>query len=92
MAQTKAKGFRPTKRRASRIEKTKAESICETIKIPEAARIAGCGQRAIRNEIEKGSMPHLRWGRNIVLPRAAFLRWIDAAANENVMPRSARSK
>jgi excisionase family DNA binding protein len=55
------------------------ENTRVTLKVPEAAQIAGCGERAIRNGIDDGSIPHLRFGRNIVIPRAAFLRWIDTA-------------
>lgn len=50
-----------------------------TLKVPEAAQIAGCGERAIRNGIDDGSIPHLRFGRNIVIPRSAFIRWLDSA-------------
>lgn len=56
----------------------KTDSTRATMKVAEAARIAGCGERAIRNGISEGRIPHLRFGRNIVIPRSAFLRWIDS--------------
>jgi excisionase family DNA binding protein len=50
-----------------------------TIKVPEAASIAGAGERSIRDLIAAGKIPHIRFGRNIVIPKAAFLRWLDSA-------------
>ena len=50
-----------------------------TWKIPEAARYAGCGDRAIRRGIQQGRIPHIRLGRNILIPRSAFVKWIDSA-------------
>lgn len=50
-----------------------------TLKVPEAAKLAGCGDRSIRNAIAEGAIPHLKFGRNIVIPRSAFLRWLDSA-------------
>jgi excisionase family DNA binding protein len=57
----------------------KTENASATLKVLEAAQIAGCGERAIRNGVADGSIPHLRFGRNIRIPRSAFLRWIDNA-------------
>lgn len=61
------------------MKQRKTDSDRVTLKVPEAARIAGCGEQAIRNGITTGQIPHLRFGRNIVIPRAAFLRYIDSA-------------
>jgi len=49
-----------------------------TIKVAEAAAIAGCGERAIREGIRSGKIPHLKTGRNILIPRFAFLKWIES--------------
>jgi excisionase family DNA binding protein len=57
----------------------KTENASVTLKVPEAAQIAGCGERAIRNGIDEGTIPHIKFGRNIRIPRSAFLRWIDSA-------------
>lgn len=50
-----------------------------TLKVGEAALIAGCGERKLRELIAAGHIPHLRFGRNIRISRAAFLRWIENA-------------
>jgi excisionase family DNA binding protein len=50
-----------------------------TWKVPEAAAYAGCGERSIRKGIDAGIIPHLRFGRNIVIPKQAFLRCLDSA-------------
>jgi excisionase family DNA binding protein len=50
-----------------------------TLKVPEAAKIAGCGEKALRRAIAEGKVPHLRFGRNIILPRLAFLNYINSA-------------
>ena len=56
------------------------DEVRVTLKVGEAAKLAGCGQRAIRNGVDEGSIPHLRFGRNSVIPRAAFLQWLESAA------------
>jgi excisionase family DNA binding protein len=48
-----------------------------TIKVAQAARLAGCGQLAIRRGISEGTIPSIRFGRNVLLPRAAFVEWIN---------------
>lgn len=47
-------------------------------KVAEAAKMAGVGERSIRRGIEDNSIPHLRFGRNIVIPKAAFHAWLDS--------------
>lgn len=54
-------------------------SVRATLKVNEAAAILGSGERGIRNLIAQGVLPHIRIGRNILIPRSAFLRWIDQA-------------
>ncbi len=55
-----------------------------TLKVPEAARIARVGTAAIRNGVRSGEIPHLRFGRNILIPRSAFMRWLDACGDRHV--------
>ena len=55
------------------------DSVRSTYKVPEAAKVAGCGGRAIRNLIADNKIPHLRFGRTILIPRSAFHRWLDSA-------------
>lgn len=50
-------------------------------KVPEAARIARVGTAAIRKGVHAGTIPHLRFGRNILIPKSAFHRWIDSCGS-----------
>jgi excisionase family DNA binding protein len=49
-----------------------------TYKVPEAARVARVGSAAIRQGVKSGRIPHMRFGRNILIPKAAFHRWLDS--------------
>jgi excisionase family DNA binding protein len=49
-----------------------------TWKVPEAAQVARCGEQAIRRGIAEGRIPHIRFGRNIYIPKAAFVRWLES--------------
>ena len=49
-----------------------------TYKVPEAAKVAGVGECAIRKGITDGKIPHIRFGRNILIPKSAFHRWLDS--------------
>ena len=55
-----------------------APEVRATYKVPEAARVAGVGQSAIRIGIKQGRIPHIRFGRNVLIPKAAFIRWLDS--------------
>jgi excisionase family DNA binding protein len=57
--------------------KKKNESETATFKVPEAAKYAGCGSSAIRRGIREGRIPHIRFGRNIFIPKIAFARWLE---------------
>jgi excisionase family DNA binding protein len=59
--------------------KLKTDETRVTLKIPEAARLAGVGTRAIRNGVAAGNIPHLKFGRCILIPKSAFLRYLDQA-------------
>jgi excisionase family DNA binding protein len=56
----------------------KQNEVRVTIQVSEAALLAGSGERSIRDLIKAGIIPHLKFGRNIKIPRAAFLRWLDS--------------
>jgi len=58
--------------------KTADDESRATLKILEAAKIAGVGARSIYKGVADGTIPHLRFGRSILIPRAAFLRWLDS--------------
>ena len=49
-----------------------------TYKVPQAARVAGVGSAAIRRGVAEGTIPHIRFGRNILIPKSAFHRWLDS--------------
>ena len=49
-----------------------------TYKVPEAAQVAGVGDLAIRKGIAAGTIPHIRFGRNILIPKSAFHRYLDS--------------
>ena len=46
--------------------------------MPEAARVAGSGERAIRDGIKDGRIPHIRLSRNILIPKDAFHKWLES--------------
>ncbi len=48
-----------------------------TWKVWEAAKYAGCGTSAIRRGVREGRIPHIRFGRNILIPKIAFCRWLE---------------
>jgi excisionase family DNA binding protein len=50
-----------------------------TWKVDEAAKYMGCGNKALRDAIRDGRVPAIFMGRNILIPRTAFLRWLDNA-------------
>jgi excisionase family DNA binding protein len=51
-----------------------------TYKVPEAAKVAGCGQKAIRDAVRDGRIRTLKLGggRNILIPKNAFHEWLDS--------------
>jgi excisionase family DNA binding protein len=53
-----------------------------TYKIAEAARVARVGATAIRKGIAAGSIPHIRFGRNILIPKTAFHRFLDSCGGQ----------
>jgi excisionase family DNA binding protein len=60
--------------------KSEASLKRATYKVPEAAAVAGCGQREIRKGVAAGRIPHIKFGRNIVIPKVAFEQWLNSAA------------
>ena len=52
------------------------------LKVWEASKLARVGTAAIRSGIASGRIPHLKFGRNILIPRLAFLRWMDSCGRE----------
>jgi excisionase family DNA binding protein len=60
------------------------ENVRATYRVPEAAQVAGTGTRVIRHLIADGSIPHIMFGRNILIPRVAFHRWLDSCGQTGV--------
>jgi excisionase family DNA binding protein len=51
--------------------------------VEEAATIAGVGRGAMYAAVKDGTVPSLRLGRRILIPRKAFLAWLDGTNEEN---------
>lgn len=68
------------------------ENVRATIQVPEAARILGSGNHAVRDlldiPVEDGGIPHIRAGRKILIPRTAFHRWLDSCGQAKLQQRS----
>jgi excisionase family DNA binding protein len=60
------------------MQKLNVEIPRVTLKVIEAAQMAGCGERAIRNGINAGEIPALRFGRSIRIPKSTFLKWLES--------------
>jgi excisionase family DNA binding protein len=58
--------------------KARRENEVATLKVPEAARIARVGTAAIYKGVKEGTIPHLPFGRTIIIPRAAFMRFLES--------------
>jgi excisionase family DNA binding protein len=50
-----------------------------TLTVAQAAQMIGCGEKAVREGIKSGNIPHLKFGRKILIPRVALQKWIDSA-------------
>ena len=61
---------------------TTAGNTAATITVDEAHEIIGVdkiSRGALYNAIENNEVPHLRLGRRILIPRTAFLKWLESA-------------
>lgn len=59
-----------------------------TYKVAEAALVARVGTAAIRKGIHGGTIPHIRFGRNILIPKVAFHRWLNSCGSEGAYSRA----
>jgi excisionase family DNA binding protein len=59
-------------------DKKELNSTRATYKVRDAAKVAGVGECAIRKGVAAGTIPHIRFGRNILIPKTAFLRYLDS--------------
>lgn len=51
--------------------------------VEEAGELLGLGRTAAYESIRRNEIPHLRFGRRIIVPRAAVLKMLEAAAQPN---------
>jgi excisionase family DNA binding protein len=45
--------------------------------VAEAAALLGVSPWLVLQQIAQGNLPHKRFGRRILIPRARFLAWLD---------------
>ena len=50
---------------------------CETCTVPEAGKILGIGRNAAYEAARIGELPTIRFGRRIVVPKAALKRLLE---------------
>lgn len=48
-----------------------------TIDVAEAAALLGVSPWLVLQQIARGNLPHKRFGRRILIPRARFLAWLE---------------
>jgi excisionase family DNA binding protein len=53
-----------------------------TWRIREAAKVMGTGEKALRDAIKAGVIPHLRFGRSIVIPKSALAKFLESAGEK----------
>jgi excisionase family DNA binding protein len=58
--------------------KLKGSDKRATLKVREVAEIMGCGERVVRDLIADKTIAALWLGRNVVVPKNSFLKWLDA--------------
>ncbi|TEB08630.1 Helix-turn-helix domain protein [Pelotomaculum schinkii] len=56
------------------------EQFPALLKVPEAAKLARTGKQTIYNYCHVKGFPCVKLGRNIRIPREAFMRWLDQQA------------
>ena len=66
------------------MEKTVSDNTLNrrSYSVPEAAVVAGSGTAMIYQGVKNGSIPHIRLGKKIILPREAFHRWLDSCGGK----------
>lgn len=53
-----------------------------TLSVDEAAAKLGVDRKGVYDEIKAGRFPHIRVGRRILVPKAAFDRWLECPSDE----------
>lgn len=57
-----------------------------TLSVAEAADLLGVSQWLVLQQVARGNLPHRRFGRRILIPRARFLDWLDGQAASDDHP------
>jgi len=70
-------------RHLNTVKTKRDDAVRITYTVAEAARVAGCGESAIRRGIREKAIPHIRFGRNIIIPRTAFHKWLDSCGRDD---------
>jgi excisionase family DNA binding protein len=52
--------------------------VCETCTVPEAGKILGLGRNSAYEAARNGELPTIRFGRRIVVPKAALKRLLES--------------
>jgi hypothetical protein len=55
----------------------------ETLDVPAAGRVLGLGRAAAYQAARSGKLPVLRFGRRLVVPKAALIRLLNGAGDPN---------
>ena len=58
-------------------QQTENSVVCETCTVPEAGKILGIGRNAAYEAARIGELPTIRFGRRIVVPKAALKRLLE---------------
>ena len=58
-------------------QQTENQVVCETHTVPEAGEILGLGRNGAYEAARTGELPTIRFGRRIVVPKAALKRLLE---------------
>jgi excisionase family DNA binding protein len=61
-----------------------------TVTVPEAAKLLGVSRMTAYTAVRDGTIPSLRIGRRLLVPRAALERLLDGAGSSGTAPLHAR--
>jgi excisionase family DNA binding protein len=61
------------------LRKSSGDSLCLTVSVEEAARILGISQGAAYTHARDGSLPTIRLGKRLLVPKAALDKLLAAA-------------
>lgn len=52
-----------------------------TLSVEQAAQLLGVGRNAVYNMVHEGSIPYVRFGRLIKIPRSALEAWLQSQSS-----------